>query len=191
MCDHVAGADSTRRLPFDEFHRPLDEMCGGRDGRRAFAFDDFGILQLDDLPSRTRVGHQSVKRHRGDFALADLAGGQARQRRTREVAEDGVVVHAEDLHVLGDGQPRPVTGLKHLCAALVIGGHHRDGLRQGRRRVPDECEVFKRACRVRRVNQDGFAAVRGKRVPIPIESLPRPGGRRRGQDEGERAVLPE
>ena len=55
MCDHVAGADSTRRLPFDEFHRPLDEMCGGRDGRRALAFDDFGILQLDDLPSRLLI----------------------------------------------------------------------------------------------------------------------------------------
>ena len=148
--DHVTGADAVRRLPLNEVNRPLDQMRGWCNGCRAFALDDLGVLQLDDLPSRVYVGHQPVERHCGDLALADLAGGETCKRRTREVAEDRVVVHADHLHVFGDREARAVARLKHLYAALVVGGHDCDRLRHGRQRILQIGEVVGRTRHVRR-----------------------------------------
>ena len=82
----------------------------------------------------------------------------ARERGRGRLADDLVVVHAEDRDVVRHRQPRRVAGVEHLPGADVVGGEERGRTRKRAQPVLQAPAVFRAAVLVRRVDAARKAA---------------------------------
>jgi hypothetical protein len=133
------GAERSRHVGhLDAIARMLPDMPHRRDDERIVDREHIGALAGGDPQGRQEplravdplVRHQPLEQFGGQTPRASRIGNHARQGRTRQPAEQFVIVDAEHRHLVRHRDPCPPAGVERLPAADVVAGKERHGLGQ-------------------------------------------------------------
>ena len=202
MGGDVRHADAVARALPDERERALDEQArGGGPTAGGGAADDPADADRGGRRRLSALGHR-LDGARREPALALEVGDDARERRVRVLAEEGLVVHAEHGNAPGHGYPRRAADGEDARARFVVGREHagRRGQRSkpcGETRGADAARAFAAVrARVRERRAEGRAAFGGPRLALdgadeperPVDAVPQQLARGEPPDGGVVAV---
>lgn len=124
------GGDAEDVADFDAFAGVVADEMDGAGNVTIFNNEDVGALAGGDAGRWDEVGfaaddfagHHGVEEGGGFVAGAVHVGDDAGEGRVGELAEEFVVIHAEDSDFIGDGNVQAAAGVEDLLADKIIAG---------------------------------------------------------------------